>query len=353
MSKLDFFATEPHYIDHMLPVWRELPDNVRGDFYVHEKRMSYCIELGLDCIGIPEYHGEHMLRRPIVPPGDGPVLVSAYGDLKLALLRSPNRPVAFIEHGAGFTMANHPAYPGGGELRKKVDLFLSPNIFALNAQKKAIPGAKQVLIGCPKLDKYKGQYDEPHLMPDHPRVAISFHWPGLGVCPEAGNALPHFRRAIGQLSRQPDFQLVGHGHPKYYSNLKANLYDSLKMESVRSFEAIMETTDVYIVDTSSTIYEYLVTGKPVILMNSPSYRRNVHHGLRFWLHSEVGLNVNNPEELLPAIRKTIQNPGIRWEERQDAIREVYPYLGESSNRAAIALSEWVTTGKTSLLYKSE
>ena len=171
-------------------------------------------------------------------------------------------------------------------------------------------------------------------------VCISFHWDGSRIQPEAGNAFGHFRQMLPILASWKGFKLIGHGHPRAIEQF-AREYQMLGIEVVRDFDEVMERADVYVCDNSSTIYEFCVTGKPVVLMNAPGYRRNVHWGIRFWDYTDVGPMVDEPGELLSAISSQLSEDGAYAELRMRAVQELFPYLGCSAKRAAEAIREWL------------
>src|SRR4030066_73497 len=67
----------------------------------------------------------------------------------------------------------------------------------------------------------------------------------------------------------------------------------------------MRMADLYVNDCSSTYIEFCVTGKPVIILNAPEFRRNVHLGIRFWEYTDVGPQVESGEELLSVISEQL------------------------------------------------
>ena len=60
---------------------------------------------------------------------------------------------------------------------------------------------------------------------------------------------------------------------------------------MRDFDEVMERSTLYICDNSSTLYEFASTGRPVVVLNAPWFRRDIEHGLRFWEHADVGVSV--------------------------------------------------------------
>lgn len=315
---IDFFARRSHYVDHMMPVWMALDESERGCFYgPNDKTM---------------------------PRGANPMLVAGVADLQAVQPVNGKRKFIFMEHGVGITYGAHQAYAGGGGLRKYVSLFLAPNEIVRAKTERVMSGVKQVVVGTPKLDKWTPPLTPPQMSTfgegKKPVVVISFHWDGKLVAPEAGNAFKHFRKVMPALARCDEFELIGHGHPRAIEQF-IPIYNSLGITVVRDFDEVMQRADLYVCDNSSTIYEFCVTGKPVVIMNAPEYRRKVHWGIRFWDYTDVGPMVDEPEELMKAICGQLENPDERKEERRKMIADLYPFLGESANRAADALREFI------------
>ena len=344
--KIDFFARRVHYVDHMAPVWRELSAEARGSFFVPESIVDHARRRGVEAVGLKARGHDAMAVLP--PRAASPLsamVVCAYGDLSRAYGIDPRRRFVFMEHGVGHGYSGHPGYAGGKGKRAKVSLFLAPNEFVRSRTERALPGAKGVVIGTPKMDGWK---DEDRRMKDEGAssarekvVCISFHWNGEKIAPEAGNAFAHYKRALPELARCGEFKLIGHGHPRAMEYF-AQIYEKMEIEVVRDFEAVMERADVYVNDISSTLYEFCVTGKPVVMLNAPWFRRNVTHGIRFWDYTDIGLQVDEPGQLKDVILRTLECPGAMKEERGKMIRELYPFLGGSAKRAAEAVEEWLS-----------
>lgn len=336
---IDFFARRTHYIDHLAPVWKALEGNHRGCFYVPECIMDHARALGIQATSLKSMDPLDPIK--VSPPGNGPLVIAAYGDLAMAHEIRPQRPFILMEHGVGITPSKHAGYAGGTALRRKVQLFLAPNEYIRAKTAKALPGANQVVVGTPKLDEWE-PWRRTHVSSEFnfirgkPTVAISFHFDGIKIGPEARNAFQHYRGCLAELAKQDDFTLIGHGHPRIMDAL-ALIYQEAGIEVERDFRNIMRIADLYVVDTSSTLYEFCVTGKPVVLMNAPWYRRDVNWGIRFWDYTNIGRQVNEPEQLLSTIRWTIENSDHYALQRYAMVQDLYPFLGHSTHRAAAAI----------------
>jgi CDP-glycerol:poly(glycerophosphate) glycerophosphotransferase len=334
---VDFFARRTHFVDHTLPIW-EAMEGARGKFYVPEIIAEYAIGKGITDV-VPLRSTTDVSAIQCAPEGTSPLLVCAYGDLQAAKRKSPQRPFIMMEHGVGLTPSEaHAGYAGGTGMRRQVDLFLAPNDFIRTKTAKAIPGVPQVVIGTPKMDPWAHRGWE--IREHKPVVCISFHWNGEKVSREAGNAFLHYRDVLDDLAHQDDFKLIGHGHPKYMWFLEKE-YQARGIEVVYDFEEVMERADLYVNDCSSTMYEFCVTGKPVVIVNAPWFRRDVDLGIRFWQYTDIGPMINEPEQLLGAIYKMIQLPCDYETQREQMVKDLYPFLGCSAQRAAGAILGFV------------
>ena len=341
---VDFFARRSNYIDHLAPIWFALDESVRGSFYVPELMQAYAEQLRIEATVLRPPGINNKLH--VAPPGKGPLVTCAYGDLQMAERKDPHRMQIFMQHGVGLSF-EHNGYAGGAGMQREVSLFLDPNQHTRDLVAKTFPHKAGFVVGTPKLDPWgtypptpslKGRGDE-----KKPVVCISFHWDGSAIAPEAGNAFAHFKAVIPELAKNQAFTLIGHGHPRVMDSL-VPFYEQHGIEPVYSFEEVMERADLYVNDCSSTLYEFLVTGKPVVILNAPQFRRNVHTGIRFWEYTDVGPMVDEAEELEEVILDQMTGDGGQWAEgRARAVADLYPYLGESAKRAAQVIEEFVSS----------
>lgn len=328
--KIDFFARRSHFVDHLAPIWHALRGSERGIFYVshdvsNDNLVEYCQDAGVDAVE---------LDRREAPPGYFPILCAAYDDMVQAMSGdAPDREFVLMEHGVGLVFGT-PGYAGGHGLRDRVNLFLAPNDNIAEKLKRAQPNTRRVVIGTPKLDRWFWQPSLPSLSTSsRPTVVISFHWDGSAVAPEAGNAYSEFEPALRRLAESKEIVLAGHAHPKI-APVMAERFAELEIPFIQKFEDVMDLADVYVNDASSTMYEFLVTGKPVVLMNSPTFRRDVDFGIRFWQYTDIGIHANQSSELIPAIEKTLASPREFEDRRNHAVAALYPFFGYSAGRAA-------------------
>lgn len=326
---VDVLASEPHFVDHLAPVWHALPDALRGLFMSPEA----AVRAHARCRGIEAIP----LART-----SGPLLVASYGDVKRGR-RAGATTFAYLEHGAGQSYggdprsASHGSYAGGRD-RDDVRLFLVPNEQAAARWRAAYPAARVAVVGSPKLDSLPAREPGPG-----PVVALGFHWP-CAIAPEARTAFPHYQAVLPILRRR--FRLIGHGHPRYLARLRP-WYRSVGIEMVDDFEDVLRRADLYVCDNSSTLFEFAATGRPVVVLNAPWYRRDVRHGLRFWDAATVGLQVDDPSDLAGTIERALADPAEVRAERGRVIASVFhqPVRG-AANAAADALVNWLAGSAT-------
>ena len=195
---IDVVASRVNFLDHLLPVWNALPDDMRGTLYTTSALIE---QYGLDAKVIPAW-----------PKFQQYVLVAAQGDAKTAA----GRRVIRMEHGVGFSFGGEdPAVPSakrntperahssyaGGRGQKGMYAFLNPNHWANDRWANAYPGKPCHIIGTPKLDTYVNNPDfrRSRVTGAKPVVCLSFHWDAR-VCPETRSALPHYRKALRKLT---------------------------------------------------------------------------------------------------------------------------------------------------------
>lgn len=335
--RLDLLASEPHFLDHLAPVYAALPPEIKGDLVLIHSRFAGPVDPKM-MLARATSRGVQATRE--LSPEDRPTLVASFGDLKTARLLGRTR-FAAIEHGIGqsFVDSKHGSYAGGNG-REDVSLFLTPNDHSGNRWRQAYPRARVAVVGCPKLDSLPmretdGETDRPST------VAISFHWGG-GYPPETRSAWDNYRNHLAPLLER--YTVIGHGHPRHLANL-ARSYKKLGIPLVTDFTDVCRQADLYVCDTNSTIFEFASTGRPVVLLNKPGrdgYRKDVNHGLRFWDAATVGVQCDRPEDLVDKVTEALADPPEQQAAREVALSIVYKYRSGAAHRAANALTVWAS-----------
>lgn len=342
---IDIVATELQYLQHVLPIAEELKDRM-GTLYLSD-------ELYDQLYG--EYHPAIYLQRISTvdvntfntPAGSNPILAASSGDMTKFIngWGKYKRPTILMEHGVGITYGtDHPSYAGSKTgLRSKIDLFLAPNRTVADKTEKVLPDKEQFIIGTPKLDKFFGQPSGTFAR--GPIVVISFHWEKKPmVAPEAGNALAYYHPALEKGMNFDNFPLLlngwidkpylaGHGHPRIREKLE-RVYEKLGIQTQWDFDYLMRVADLYVCDNSSTIYEWCVTGKPVLLLNAPHFRKNVNFGIRFWDYTDIGPQCEGPGELEDKIIEALETKDKYKEAREKVVHDLFPNFGSSARVAA-------------------
>lgn len=334
VRRIHFMAAERHYLAHLAPVWKALPAQHRGQIMVplslleHAEREQVPVTPVLDPAAKTDLR-QLVLREPAA------VVVASILDLQRA--EREGMRCALLEHGAGQTY-NGPAQSyAGGMGRERLLAYLAPGEHPAEKHRAVYSGHRVEAIGSPWLDRFFAR--PPYTAwPDKPVIAVSFHWP-CALFPETFWTWPFFREELERIARFGRWQILGHGHPRAWDKLEG-WWKGLGVEPVEDFEEICRRASLYCVDNSSTAYEFAAaTGRPVVLMNSPSYRRHVDHGLRFW-DAIPGLQVDRPEDLEAVWELALTDPPEAKEARTEALRKVYWALdGRASERAANILVE--------------
>lgn len=318
------YASLPHYAEHLDPIWRALPEHVRGESWSPRSRSWW---------GSP-------LPAPRARPG-GLVLVASFADVRKL---SGRHRLVYVEHGAGQTYDGDPesqgngSYSGGGG-HGAVDLFLAPSDHVAERWRRRYD-VPAVAVGSPKLDRWHGGSHQRRPTASTPLVAVTFHW-NCQLIPETTWALPHYRAALEQLRddvRGAGAELLGHGHPRGWPALRA-VWSELGVPHTPHLADVLDQASVLVGDNTSALYEFASLDRPVVVLNAPWYRREVHHGLRFWRYVP-GLQVDEPEQLSPVVLHALARPDDDAALRRHAVRHVYAATdGQAASRAAAAIVE--------------
>ena len=331
---VDFLARKAYYLDHLAPVWNAMPAEMRGTLYLTTESIDYAKRI-LIKPHITEYIEEQEC-------GHNPILTAAYGDAVRAAEFDEGRPVILMEHGVGLTFGK-PVYADGYGQRYKLAMFPVPNQHTLDKCMQELRSKPHPIIGVPKLDKWAGEFKQAHPMPAKPTIAIAFHHGDKNSRPgETGSAWEHYTDILPELAKR--YKLILHAHPimdfellKFYNEKMA------QVEFVSDFQEVMRQADIYINDCSSTLYEFCVTGKPVIILNAPWFDKKSNWGIRFWEYTDIGIQVDDPGTLIQAIDETIQNPEACQQARRRAVEDLFPYLGTSADRAVSEIKNFLQT----------
>jgi hypothetical protein len=246
-------------------------------------------------------------------------LVASYGDLTRA--RRNHRRIVLMQHGIGQSYGDrNPAYPGGRD-NDAVGLFLVPGDQPAARWRAAYPKARVEVVGTPLLD------DLPRRSPDgQTTIAVTFHW--------LKGASEHFRDAVVALADQ--FHVIGHGHPR--ASRLPRFWAKHGIEHVPDFMDVCRRADLLLFDNTSAGYLFAATGRPVVVMNGPDYRREWDYGLRFWDAADVGVQVSG--DLYPAVCRALEEWPEDVAKREAALDMVFAYRTGAAERASDTIREW-------------
>lgn len=306
-KKIDCLAREPHHKLHAHAIWDKLPEDSRGVFCETAEQLQ-------------ESPNEY-------------VLVGAYGDLRIA--ERLERKAIYTEHGVGlFYNSEHPSYCGSTAARDTVVLRLVPNERAAAREREVLKCPVEV-IGVPKMDAWANKpvkLNRPHNL----IVAVSFHFDAI-VCPETRSAWRYYMNDLNLLVGK--YKVLGHAHPRIFKKL-APMYARMGIRPVEDFTEVLKKADMYAVDNSSTLFEFAFTGKPVIVLNCPYYRRWVNHegNPRFWKYADIGANVEKPAGISAAVEWTKDNWHSGSTYQKQIVDDIFTFTdGRCADRAVRAI----------------
>lgn len=269
MMKIDAYATQPHYADHIRSILQEVEPALRGNIHQTPGRWR---DFG------------------------GPVLVASHRDL-VDIRGSCYRPIVLMEHGCGQTYSGAGDAYADGEDRRGVRLYLSPGPWATMKHRQHHPRVPVVEVGYPRLEEMQRIRATQRITTDKPTLAFGWHW-DCRVAPETRATWPYWLPHLPRLSSA--WTLLGHSHPRAWTDLRS-VYARSGIPATPSLLELVRRADVYCVDNSSTAFEMLAVGVPVVLLDHPSWPTKTTHGLRFGAVGDMFDRCRTPEELMAVL----------------------------------------------------
>jgi hypothetical protein len=320
---LDFYADQAHFVDHLAPLFIECKKRgIDGVFVCNDDMRQRAIRRGVDSSYIAPRNAAMCNHA----------LVASIGDMRH--MANTGRALAILEHGCGLSFGGtQPGHSGGGGDRENFDLFLMTNEWCAERDRKAYPDKRVVTCGSPKMDAWFNKKWKRH---DPVVIGYATHW-DCQMVPETRSSFPFFKAALGNLAKK--HRIIAHCHPRS-SEMQWQQFAMLGLDIIRDWTYMLEAVDVLICDVGSAPYEFAATGRPVVVCNSPQYRRNVKHGLRFW-DCIPGLECNGGTDLESVVTQAIADPPEAQEKRAAAVKSVYPNQGKATKIAVDALEEWI------------
>jgi hypothetical protein len=315
---IDIVASRRHYWEHLAPVWQALPPERRGRAYLAPDLRA----LTPGALALPERPDEGRV-----------VLAAAVDDLRHV---GPGRAPVLFEHGVGqsYGGARDSAFaPGyaGGTGRDSVVAFLHPNRQAADRDRAAYPHARVEVVGHPRLPSLQAVPPPPPLdAVPRPVLAVTFHW-HAPLCVETLSGFGHWWPAVRALHDLGKFEVLGHAHPRLMPDV-ARVYERAGIEVVRRFDEVLARAHVLAFDNTSAGFEFAMVRGPVVVLDNPDYRRDVHHGLRFWDCADVGPRIQDPADLGEAVDRVLA--GQPWPGAAERLARVFPMVEDPASRAA-------------------
>lgn len=162
------------------------------------------------------------------------------------------------------------------------------------------------------------------------------------VAPETRDTWPTWEPFMGKAIerwRSLGLEVIGHGHPRQ-PEIAAKRWEKLEVEYVPDEADVFDRADLLVADNTSLIPEFMSLGRPVAMLNVPTYRRNTYHGGRFWDWCYGGHMILDPNDLMrfdPAA--TIDDDPFA-EARDRIAGSIYAHRdGHSARRAADFIME--------------
>jgi len=320
VKPINLYASQPHYFDHLAPIWHGLEPEERGlAFAASGPAWLHAARLGIHCV--PGAYRDYPWGRRTIVHGHQPlVLVASWRDHR----HTSRARTVYLEHGAG---QHYNDDDGSGQTaaisaRSRVALFLLPGPYSARLVADAYPSTPIAEVGCPKLDTHAGA-TTPNA---DPVVAFTWHWTPAYSCPERRPALPFWEAALTPLIAAlaaHGVRPLGHAHPRAWAALRP-VYSALDVDAAPYLDDVFDIADLLVADNTSAAYEFAALGRPVVLLDAPWYRRDVEHGLRFWRLSTIGPRVGTGSwtELATAILQQLS--GDLWaDRRQRTLAGVY------------------------------
>lgn len=307
---LGFYGSRPHYFDHLAPVADEALDRGHGVAYDYSAA-------GLDA-----------------------VVVSASADMDRAL-RARQR-VVLMQHGVGQSYnGRHASYPGGRK-HDRCALVLMPNEVAAARHRRYHPDTPVEVVGSPRVDQLAAMAKKSRLAGGStPMVAVTWHWPCKAVGNEGGTAFHYLGEAVLDelvaMQDRGDIYLMGHAHPRGVDMVE-NAYAERGITLWPDFADVIRCADLLIADNTSVLYEFpAATGRPVVVLDSPQWRRYLNMPPRFWSHADVGPRTSEPPQVPGLVRRALRREPADWERRTAIIDDLFPHRGEAASRAVDAI----------------
>jgi hypothetical protein len=329
-----FVANQPHYVPYTAAALAAVPKHLRGVLYLGQSMaelIPYALRWGITV-------------APGRPPGTveetHPVIVAGHQDIDAV---PHGRPIIYVEHGAGQSYATQPGHPSysGGTGRERVGLHLVPNTWTAAKTQAAWPETPCWIIGDPTIDDQlrthldltdpEGPGKDGDLTLGDRVVAVTFHWDGHQVAPEAGTGWHTWAFPVLQLAQEEGLRVIGHAHPRIAHQL-GPWWAEHGIEYVPDRDRVLQRADVLVADNTSLIWQAARLGIPTVVLDCPFYGPDArrHGPPRFDRHADVGVRIQNPANLPHAIEAAYTADAAVRDYWMSLAVDVYPTIGTAA-----------------------
>lgn len=310
---IHLFASQLHYSWHLESIGYELD---RQGLLASRSLSNYGLPPGLE------------VDVRWSPGTRGLVLVASYQDA----LRAPaNCGVVLMEHGAGQTYNgrghNYADYP-----KERIFAYFAPGPHAAEQFYANNRGTPTYMVGWPGLENAQGLRSRGVADNINHAVICSFHWKSFQ---ESWAIWGH---AITELAEQLHNPVLLHGHPRCAAEL-VRLNSRTHVPFCHAYENVIQMAAVYVVDNSSTAFEMLALGVPVILLNQPGWSE-LKYGLRFspMIH-QLLRPLEHPRELRTRVQEALDNPQTVLRHADTILNTVYRPREDGTKKAVELLRQ--------------
>lgn len=320
-SRVVAFGAEPQYIDHVSTSLHQLHPDAMGPVVVPESCAEAALRRGHAIIPYPDRHPETVSSAVMhyAHPAQSVALVASKTDQLAA--QKMGFMVVRCEHGIGQTYLDGDASGSyaGSVMHGSLFAFHAPGHHPYKRQRSAAPHVLAQRVGCPWLDSVPHKMD-PKEAAGRP-VGFGFHWNNTAR-PETSRTWDWWLNAIREVATQREVWATC--HPRDYKDFAEQVRQrNIPVNLTSDLREMHRRVGVFCADNTSALYLMAALGHPVVVLNHPSYRDYMEHGLRFWDAADVGVQCGDTQDLLEAIEEAEQCNEEDLFYREEALKWVF------------------------------
>lgn len=318
-SRVVFIASEGHYLRHLTPTARQIHPDCLG---------VTLVPLALAPLALLEGHltlswakdvsqAQYGLQRGVDPSQSLAMVVSLADQVTAEKLGFS---VVRGEHGIGQTYDSpqRSSSYAGSAMHARLYAYLAPGIHPYLQHRANCPGVVGYRVGSPFLDRFPVLKEKQTDI-----VGFVFHWDNQAQAETRSTWAYWVDPILDLLNKGVVVRL--HCHPREAANFRAKFLIPHHMEHlwVETMAELHREADVICGDNTSALYFMAASGHPVVMLNHPTYRREIEHGLRFWECSDVGIPCDKKWDLEASIERASAREDVDLEFREEALRYTF------------------------------